>query len=280
MTPAEPDGAGPRLLAVSDLHVSFKANREIVAALRPDSPGDWLLVAGDVGEKAEDIEWVLRTLRGRFSTVVWVPGNHELWALSTDPVGLRGDARYRYLVSVCHRLGVLTPEDPYPLWPGEGPKTAIVPLLTLYDYSVRPPGVARADVIQWAAEAGIVATDERRLDPAPYADIVEWCQARIAVSERRLAEIPADTRTVLINHYPLRPQDVILPRKPRYAPWSGTRATADWHRRFRARAVVYGHLHVRTSRFADGVHFQEVSLGYPRHWDQTRGAESYLRRIL
>ena len=80
----------------------FPANREFVANL-PAFPHDWLLVAGDVAEKAADIEWALRALRARFATVVWVPGNHELWSLSTDPVQLRGEARYRYLVSMCRR---------------------------------------------------------------------------------------------------------------------------------------------------------------------------------
>ena len=40
----------PRLLALSDLHVAHPANREIVASLPPGQPGDWLLLAGDVGE--------------------------------------------------------------------------------------------------------------------------------------------------------------------------------------------------------------------------------------
>jgi hypothetical protein len=39
-----------RLLAISDLHVGYPENREIVAGLRPSSDEDWLLVAGDVGE--------------------------------------------------------------------------------------------------------------------------------------------------------------------------------------------------------------------------------------
>ena len=42
--------ATPKVLAVSDLHVAFPENREIVADLRPESAADWLLVAGDVGE--------------------------------------------------------------------------------------------------------------------------------------------------------------------------------------------------------------------------------------
>ena len=67
---------------------------------------------------------------------------------------------------------------------------------------------------------------------------------------------------------------------PRYAPWCGTRATDDWHVRYGALACVHGHLHVRASDVRDGVRFEEVSLGYPAHWDQSRGVEPYLRRIL
>ena len=83
-----------RLLAVSDLHVSHPRNRQWVADLPPGSPGDWLLVAGDLAEKVEDIEWTLRTLRGGFGTVVWVPGNHDLWAHPRDRV-IRQRSRFK-----------------------------------------------------------------------------------------------------------------------------------------------------------------------------------------
>ena len=52
---------GPRLLAVSDLHVGFAANRAIAERIEPGSASDWLIVAGDVGERAADVEWVLGT---------------------------------------------------------------------------------------------------------------------------------------------------------------------------------------------------------------------------
>ncbi len=77
---------GPKLLAISDLHGAFPENRRIVENLRPESGADWLLVAGDVGELFSDIEWTFRTLTERFATVVWAPGNHELW---THPNGVR-----------------------------------------------------------------------------------------------------------------------------------------------------------------------------------------------
>lgn len=112
------DGEGGSLLAISDLHVGHRGNREVVEGLRPASPQDWLLVAGDVGDTVADVEWALGLLSRRFAKVVWAPGNHELWTPPADPVALRGAARYAYLVDACRRLGVLTPEDPYPVWRG------------------------------------------------------------------------------------------------------------------------------------------------------------------
>jgi Calcineurin-like phosphoesterase len=268
-----------KLWAISDLHLASDVNRRAIASLTA-RPKDWLILAGDIGDSLAELAFAFETLSPRFDRLIWVPGNHELWTEPRVPDAPRGPARYAAVVELARARGVLTPEDPYPIWPGAGPKTAIAPLFLHYDYSLRPQDVRRDGVIAWAAEAGIVASDERRLHPEPYRDMAEWCAARVATSERRLAEIPTDAATVLVNHYPLRAHDVVLPRKPRYAPWCGTRATGDWHRRFRARAVVYGHLHVRASRFADGVHFQEVSLGYARDWDHARGADAYLRRIL
>src|SRR5947209_3698978 len=132
----------PRLLALSDLHVAYPENRKLVEELRPESAGDWLLLAGDAGELTPDIEWALRTLSERFATVVWTPGNHELWTHRDDPVQLRGEERYRYLVRICRDLGILTPEDPYQVWDGPGGPVTIAPLFLLYDYTFLPHGMS------------------------------------------------------------------------------------------------------------------------------------------
>src|SRR5579871_6425405 len=108
--------SSPRLLALSDLHVAFPENRKIIEMMRPECAEDWLLVAGDVGERFADIEWALRVLSERFATVVWAPGNHELWTRPEDKVQARGQERYTRLVELCRSLGVFTPEDPYPVW--------------------------------------------------------------------------------------------------------------------------------------------------------------------
>jgi predicted phosphodiesterase len=47
--------AGGRLVAIGDLHVGYAENRALVEELRPESPADWLLVAGDVADTVADI---------------------------------------------------------------------------------------------------------------------------------------------------------------------------------------------------------------------------------
>ncbi|MDT5035825.1 MAG: hypothetical protein QOE03_1010 [Micromonosporaceae bacterium] len=269
------------LLAVSDLHAAYQENRRIVEELRPPAADDWLLVAGDVGERAGDIEWVLRQLSGRFATVVWTPGNHELWTMRDDPVQLRGEQRYRYLVEFCRSLGVLTPEDPYPVWVGPDGPVLIAPLFVGYDYSFRPDGTAtKEQALARAYEAGVVCNDEFMLHPDPYPSRDAWCDARVEQTERRLAACPADLPTVLVNHFPLVREPTRVLYHPEFALWCGTDRTADWHLRFRAAAVVYGHLHIPRTTWHDGVRFEEVSIGYPREYTKRGFPRGMLREIL
>lgn len=275
-------GGSGRLLATSDLHVhaSYPENRRILETMRPSSDGDWLIVAGDVAELAEDVEWALSMLARRFAKVIWAPGNHELWTVPSDPVQLRGEERYRHLVEMCRRLGVVTPEDPFAVWEGEGGPAAIAPLFLLYDYTFRPDGAAtKEEALAVAYETGVVCTDEVLLHPDPHPSRDAWCRARITETERRLAAL-GDQPTVLVNHYPLVREPTRVLRYPEFAQWCGTEGTADWHLRFRAAAVVYGHLHIPRTTWHDGVRFEEVSVGYPREWRRHGLARGALRQVL
>jgi predicted phosphodiesterase len=267
------------LWAISDLHVGYQHNRRAVADLQAQ-PDDWLIIAGDVGETAAHLDWVLRTLTPRFAQLIWTAGNHDLWTPRSWPPERRGEAHYDRLVAICRRYDVLTPEDPFAVWPGDGPRTAIAPTFVLYDYSFRPDAVPREKAVAWAAEAGIRCADEDLLAPHPFETRDAWCQARVALTERRLSAVPHDTRLVLVNHFPLRRDLAVLPSIPRFSLWCGTRATEPWTHRFPIDTVVSGHLHLRSSKTIDGVRFEEVSLGYPKQWRAERGVGSYLRKIL
>ena len=268
-----------KLYAISDLHLAHPLNREALEQLPPFS-SDWLILAGDVGDTAAQLEFALRILTDRFARVLWVPGNHDLWTLPSDEPALRGVAKYRQLVAVCRRYGVLTPEDPYIRWPGDGPAYLLAPLFTLYDYTFRPNNIPAADALAWAEETGVVCTDEFLLHPDPYPSREAWCTARCQYSARRLETAASQGPLILINHYPLHQGLIRLRRIPRFSLWCGTRQTEDWATRFSAAVVVYGHLHIRGTQMWESVRYEEVSLGYPRDWDQSLGMQAYLRQIL
>jgi 3',5'-cyclic AMP phosphodiesterase CpdA len=268
----------PRLLATSDLHLAHKSNREALEQLG-EYPNDWLILAGDVGERPEHLVLALQALSPRFARVIWTPGNHDLWCPRDATDRTRGQARYDELVAICRDFGVLTPEDPYLSWPSD-PSVVIVPMFLLFDYSFRPDDMEEVDAVAWARASGVVSTDEQMLDPAPWPSRAAWCHARCDTTEARLAALPAGVETVLVNHWPLRYDLARPPRVPRFSLWCGTQRTEDWGQRFRARAVVSGHLHLRTTLWRHGVRYEEVSLGYPRDWRHERGIGWYLREIL
>lgn len=270
-----------RLLAVSDLHISHPGNREVVERIRSDSPDDWLIVAGDVAEKTETIRWGLGVLRERFAKVIWVPGNHELWTTARDPLRRRGEGRYRHLIEECRALDVITPEDPFPIFTGAGGPVVLAPLFLLYDYSFLPRGVTTKEQGLALAEArGTTATDEQLLSFEPYRSREEWCRERVEYTRARLDDVDPSVPLVLINHFPLtrRPTERLF--RSEFAMWCGTELTADWHRRYNVRCVVYGHLHIRKTDHFDGVRFEEVSLGYPREWRRRGLPDPLLREIL
>lgn len=266
-----------KLWALSDLHVGHARNRQLLADLSP-RPDDWLILAGDVGETGDHLRWTFDLLQPRFRQLLWVPGNHELWTTDEGGVRLGGADKLAALVELCRQRGVISVGDPWPEWPGDGGPHRIALMALLYDYSFAPCGPDPRAAVAWAAEDGVVAADEVRLDPAPFVGVAAWCADRV----RRAAERLGDERlpTVLVNHWPLRADLIWIPRVPRYRPWCGTVATHDWHRRFGARVVVSGHLHTRRTDWIDRVRFEEVSLGYPREQRPGMIADAYLRQIL
>ncbi|KAF2432422.1 Metallo-dependent phosphatase [Tothia fuscella] len=257
-----------RLYAIGDIHLSYKGNEKAWDDLRPH-PFDGLILAGDVGETIEHLELAFQKATSCFKDVFWCPGNHELYTLPSDKDGPRGELKYKQCVATARAYGVLTPEDPYTVWDGDGGPCLIAPTFTLYDYSFRPDHITLEGALDWAKEEGIMATDERLLHPNPYKTRQDWCAALIVAEEAKLERAKIQNPhlpLIIINHWPLREDLVDLMKVPRFSIWCGTKKTKDWHTRYNAKVVVSGHLHVRRTDWMDGVRFEECSLGYPRQW--------------
>ncbi len=279
-----------RLYAIADLHLSYKHNREALDELQPHDE-DSLIICGDVGERLEHLQEAFEITTKLFKQVFWVPGNHELYTLpgvtTEDDLDkeLRGEYKYQECVRVANECGVITPEDEFVKWEGEGGPCLICPIFTLYDYSFRPAHVTREKALDWAIEQNVYATDEALLHPDPYQSRDEWCTELVSKTEERLEKAAArNIPLVIINHWPLREDTITIPSIPRFSLWCGTKKTEDWHKKFNAKVVVTGHLHVRRTDWIDGVRFEEVSLGYPRQWQaaKDRGLDinDLLREIL
>lgn len=271
-----------RLYALGDLHLSFKANREALKSLSAH-PDDSLILCGDIGESTEHLALAFQTTRALFNHVIWVPGNHELYTLPPvdTPGRTKGEAKYNECVALAREYGILTPEDRFHRWEGEGGPCIIAPLFTLYDYSFRPENVSQERAVEWAKEEGVEATDEALLLSEPYPTKQAWCDVLVTRAEQKLEEAAAEgVPLILVNHWPLRQDLVTIPRIPRFSIWCGTKKTENWHTRFNAKVVVSGHLHVRRTDLIDGVRFEECSLGYPRQWQDARERGSDINDML
>lgn len=274
-----------KLYAIADIHLSFPGNREAWSKLELH-PGDGLILCGDVGESIEHLRLAFSTATSCFDAVWWCPGNHELYTLPTSS-SLRGEHKYQKCIELARQFDVITPEDDFVVWDGQGGPAVIAPIFTLYDYSFKPDDVAIDNAVSWAKEENIEATDEYLLHPDPYVSRQEWCKALVERFETKLEAAKAQFPSlpfIIANHWPLRKDLVRLMSIPRFIIWCGTTLTEEWHRRFNAKAVVSGHLHIRRTDWKSGCRFEEVSLGYPRQWqecaDMGLGVNELMREIL
>ncbi|MFD5234059.1 hypothetical protein ACFWJ5_37155 [Streptomyces qaidamensis] len=92
---------------------------------------DWPIVAGDVAEIFDDVERTPSLLRQRWAggTTSWGPIRRTAY---------RSAALHAALVRMCREIDVLTPEDAYAVWQGDGGPMTVTPLFQLYDYSWLP----------------------------------------------------------------------------------------------------------------------------------------------
>ncbi len=267
------------LYAISDLHLANSINCNALIQL-PYFKNDWLILAGDIGETKEHLRFALSVLTPKFNKIIWVPGNHDLWTYPLNSDGLRGEKKYQMLVSICREYGASTPEDEYLVYTDKEKMFRLIPILTLYDYSFRPRFVEEGKEVEWAAESGVICSDEELLILDPFYSIKDWCHARCSYTEQRLNVFKDNIPKIVINHYPLLEDLGKIYTFPRFSIWCGTTMTKKWLDLFNIEIAIYGHLHIPSSKIIDGVRHEEVSLGYPNDWDHSKNMKNYLRKIV
>jgi predicted phosphodiesterase len=240
-----------RVFAVSDLHLDYAANREWLQQLsRHEYRHDALILAGDISDRIALLAEGFETLTERFSAVLYVPGNHDLW-VSRDGDDMRDSIeKFAAVREVAIQHGVHV--DPY-----RHGGLAIVPLLGWYDYSFGDPD-------DFLAGAWVDYRACRWPENYDAAAITRWFTERNPTAAS--PAIQGASRIITFSHFlpriDLMP-DHIPQRHRKVYPVLGTTILDKQLRQLGASMHVYGHSHVNRRITRDGVAYINNAFGYP-----------------
>lgn len=116
-----------RVYAISDVHVDYEENLNWVLGLsRHEYQTDILILAGDVTDDITLLDRVFHSLNEKFSKVLFVPGNHELWVQNDE----HGCSLQKF-----EAIERLCAEHDMAMGLFERSGVSFVPLLSWYDFS-------------------------------------------------------------------------------------------------------------------------------------------------
>jgi predicted phosphodiesterase len=233
-----------RIFAVSDLHLDYAANRQWLQQLPlHEYNDDVLILAGDVSDRLERLEEAFQALARRFSTVLYVPGNHDAWIHREQARDSFEKLAAVHAAAAAH--GVCT--DIF-----QAAEVTIVPLQGWYDYSF-----GAADDYLKAAWA-----DYRNCRWPGYDDAA---LTRL-FTDRNPVSVPAARHLISYSHFlpriDLMPERIPAQHRKIY-PVLGTTILDTQLRRLGSRLHVYGHSHVNRRVTIDGVTYVNNAFGYP-----------------
>ncbi|RUL80027.1 metallophosphoesterase [Dyella choica] len=244
-----------RVFAISDLHLDYAANREWLQQLPlHEYNDDVLILAGDVSDRLSLLEDAFRTLTKRFSAVLFVPGNHDLWINREhmrDSFG-KLEAVHSAMREFGVRMDIFCQGD-----------LAIVPLQGWYDYSF-----GAADDYLRAAWA-----DYRNCRWPGYD---ETALTKFFTDQNPASSSSAlrDARRIISFSHFLPRIDLMPDRIPdkhrKIYPVLGTTMLESQLRQLGSSVHVYGHSHVNRQVTIDGVNYVNNAFGYPSEAHFTR----------
>lgn len=236
-----------RVFALSDIHVDYDVNAKWVAALsRADYRHDVLILAGDVTDTLSLLGWTLETFASRFRSVLFVPGNHDLWVIREER---EKDSLQKF--DDVRDVAIASGASMEPFFE-DG--VSIVPLLSWYDYSFGQP----------SAELRSIWMDYRACRwPAGFTE--QDVTAHFAAINDRQSALVGGTVITCSHFLPridLMPDFIPAAQRVVY-PVLGTTRLERQLRRLNPSIHVYGHSHVNRQITIDGVSYINNAFGYP-----------------
>lgn len=246
-----------RVFALSDIHIDYSVNARWIANLSAeDYTGDLLILAGDVTDILDSLEWCLKLLAARFHKVLFVPGNHDLWVLR-DRREKTSLQKFGEIATVAESAGVS-------MAPLHSRDLSIYPLLGWYDYSFgEPSGVLKSAWMDYRACVWPSGVDARGV-----------AEHFAALNEEHIRhdEGPAArqaSRTVITFSHFLPRMDVMPPGRGLLNPVLGSSGLERQLRRCSPRLHVFGHSHVNRCVELEGVTYVNNAFGYPDETSRT-----------
>lgn len=238
-----------RVFAVSDLHLDYAPNRDWVEQLsRHDYRNDILILGGDISDRIALLTEGFEALVQRFHTVLFVPGNHDLW-VHREKI----HDSFEKFAAVC----TIATDRGISMAPYRHGGLAIVPMLGWYDYSFGTPDEYLKGA--WA--------DYRACRwPQGYDDeaVTRWFIERNPSPGSPV--LAGASKVITFSHF-LPRIDVMPERIPekyrKLYPILGSNKLDTQLRQLGSSLHIYGHSHVNRHVMVDGITYINNAFGYP-----------------
>ena len=276
-----------RIFALSDIHIDFNENQRWVNNLSDtDFKNDVLILAGDICHNLEKLKNNLLNLRGKFTAMTFVPGNHDLW--------VRGEHWKNSIEKFDDIIGFCRDND-ITVQPQKFGQVWMVPLFSWYtepadgeDSLYWPkPGEDKSNrmwsdryFVKWpAGDNGFSASRyfferNREMLDGTYEGTVISASHFIPRKEMMFHEYPPKIDPEKIKKYDRNPGF-------NFSRVAGSSLIEEQIRIVGAQIHVYGHQHINRDREIDGVRYVAHCLGYPseRRRGTIRGIEEGIKQI-
>jgi len=241
-----------RVFTVSDIHLDYQENRNWFENLSLfDYKNDIIIIAGDVSDSLSILDKAFKNLKRRFSEVLFVLGNHELWVLRDK--NINSFDKFFSVAEIVSGRGIVTKPFHYG-------SLSIIPLMSWYDYSFGMPSSDLKKTWMDYIACRWLGFNEESVN-----------RYFLSMNEKNL-EI---NNKIIISFSHFMPRIDIMPsfmpadRRILY-PVLGTSLLESHIRRLGSDIHVYGHSHVNVEVKRDNILYINNAFGYPHETYITR----------